>query len=65
MFKLKDVVVKVRLWMTNPNWNTASHTLRKIAAGVMFLVAMVVVVVTFAPLFPGNVELRNHGKPAQ
>jgi len=65
VFKLKDLVMKVRLWMSNPNWHSASHTLRKIAAGIMFLIAMVVVIVTFAPLVPGNVELRNHGKSAQ
>ncbi|XP_070190240.1 uncharacterized protein [Littorina saxatilis] len=63
--KLKDAVVKVRLWISNPNWHTASHTLRKIAAGIIFLIAMIVVIVTFVPLVPGNVELRNHGKPAQ
>ena len=65
MWKVKEAVLKLREWMSNPNWHSASLTLRKMAAGVIFLIAMVIVVVTFAPLVPGNVSLRNHGKPAQ
>lgn len=65
MSKLKEAVLKIRQWLTNPNWQSASHTLRKLAAGVIFLVAMIVVVITFIPVVPGNVELRNHGRPAQ
>ncbi|XP_076467389.1 uncharacterized protein LOC143298371 isoform X2 [Babylonia areolata] len=63
--KVKDAVVKVRLWMSNPNWQSASQTLRKVAAGLFFLLAMLVVVVTFAPLIPAHISLRNHAKSAQ
>lgn len=63
--KAKDIIVQVRQWMSNPNWQSASHTLRRIAAGLIFLVAMIIVILTFAPLVPGNITMRNHGKPAQ
>jgi hypothetical protein len=65
MSKLKEAVLKVRQWLQHPNWHSASHTLRKMAAGLIFLVAMIVVVVTFVPFVPNNIELRNHGRPAQ
>ncbi|KAK7479644.1 hypothetical protein BaRGS_00029110 [Batillaria attramentaria] len=63
--KVKDILVQTRLWVSNPNWQSASHTLRRIAAGIIFLIAMIVVILTFAPLVPGNITMRNHGKPAQ
>ncbi|PVD28891.1 hypothetical protein C0Q70_11486 [Pomacea canaliculata] len=65
MAKVKDALGRLRVWMSNPNWSSTSLTLRHLVSGLVFFLAMLVVIFTFAPLIPSNITVRSHGQPAQ